>query len=164
MWDNRTAHSRQITNRRVRRLPHDPKRIISEEIHAPSILSSRPLNPLNSFHPWSRQACRLPTSPRTDLFYFSAWQDYATICTAVEQAYAPGQLFLGGGIRVDAPVHGTPTIGIGRYTPINDWTDEVGFGSLAARANCNQNEGGSAMAVQALDLDHPVAGPSWEGY
>lgn len=71
-------------------------------------------------------------SPRTDLFYFSAWQDYATIYTAVEQEYEPGELFLGGGFRVDAPVHGAPTVGIGRYTPINDWTDEVGHASLKA--------------------------------
>jgi len=42
-----------ITNRRVRRLPHDPKRIISEEIHAPSILSSRPLNRFNSSYRYS---------------------------------------------------------------------------------------------------------------
>jgi alcohol dehydrogenase (cytochrome c) len=71
-------------------------------------------------------------SPRTDLFYFSAWADYATIYKAVEQEYEPGGLFLGGGFRVDAPVQGAPTVGIGRYTPINDWTDAVGHGSLKA--------------------------------
>jgi len=71
-------------------------------------------------------------SPSTDYFYVSAWQDYATIYTSVEQDYEPGKLFLGGGFKVESPVHGTPTIGIGRYTPINDWTSEVGFGSLKA--------------------------------
>jgi alcohol dehydrogenase (cytochrome c) len=71
-------------------------------------------------------------SPRTDLFYFSAWEDYATIYRAVEQEYVPGQQFLGGGFTVKAPVHGAPTIGIGRTSPINYWTDEVGHAALMA--------------------------------
>ena len=68
----------------------------------------------------------------TDLFYFSAWQDYATIYKAIEQEYEPGSAFLGGGFTVRAPVRGAPTVTIGRYSPINNWTDEVGFGSLKA--------------------------------
>ena len=71
-------------------------------------------------------------SPRTDLFYFSAWKDYATIYKAIEQEYEPGSLFLGGGFSVKSPVHGAPTVGIGRTSPINDWTDEVGHASLKA--------------------------------
>ncbi|HJN53264.1 MAG: PQQ-dependent dehydrogenase, methanol/ethanol family [Pseudomonadales bacterium] len=71
-------------------------------------------------------------SPRTDLFYFSAWEDYATIYQAIEQEYVPGGLFLGGGFSVKVPVHGAPTIGIGRTWPINYWTDEVGHASLMA--------------------------------
>ncbi len=71
-------------------------------------------------------------SPLTDLFYFSAWQDYATIYKAIEQEYEPGSAFLGGGFTVRAPVRGAPTVTIGRYSPINNWTDEVGFGSLKA--------------------------------
>jgi alcohol dehydrogenase (cytochrome c) len=31
-----------------------------------------------------------------------------------------------------APVPGAPTIGIGRRTPINNWTDAVGHGSVLA--------------------------------
>jgi alcohol dehydrogenase (cytochrome c) len=71
-------------------------------------------------------------SPRTGLFYFSAWQDYATIYRAEEAEYQPGQAFLGGGFAVLAPAPDAPTIGIGRTNPINNWTNEVGFASLKA--------------------------------
>ena len=71
-------------------------------------------------------------SPRTGLFYFSAWQDYATIYRPVEQEYTPGRAFLGGGFSVLAPAPGAPTIGIGRTSPINNWTNEVGHASLKA--------------------------------
>ena len=71
-------------------------------------------------------------SPRTGLFYFSAWQDYATIYAPEESEYEPGRAFLGGGFSVLAPAPGAPTIGIGRTNPINDWTNEVGFASLKA--------------------------------
>ena len=71
-------------------------------------------------------------SPRTGLFYFSAWQDYATIYRSEESEYVPGRAFLGGGFSVLAPVPGAPTIGIGRTNPINNWTDEVGHASLKA--------------------------------
>lgn len=71
-------------------------------------------------------------SPRTELFYFSAWQDYATIYRSEEVEYEPGRAFLGGGFTVLAPTQGAPTIGIGRTNPINNWTNEVGFASLKA--------------------------------
>jgi alcohol dehydrogenase (cytochrome c) len=71
-------------------------------------------------------------SPRTGLFYFSAWQDYATIYRAEESEYEPGRAFLGGGFSVLAPAPGAPTIGIGRTNPINNWTNEVGHASLKA--------------------------------
>lgn len=71
-------------------------------------------------------------SPRTGLFYFSAWQDYATIYRAEESEYQPGRAFLGGGFSVLAPAPGAPTIGIGRTNPINNWTNEVGYASLKA--------------------------------
>ena len=71
-------------------------------------------------------------SPRTGLFYFAAWEDYATIYEPEESTYRPGRLFLGGGFRVLAPVPGAPTIGIGRTNPINNWTDEVGHGAVIA--------------------------------
>ncbi|MCB1672544.1 MAG: PQQ-dependent dehydrogenase, methanol/ethanol family, partial [Pseudomonadales bacterium] len=71
-------------------------------------------------------------SPRTELFYFSAWEDYATIYRSEESEYEPGRAFLGGGFSVLAPVAGAPTIGIGRTNPINNWTNEVGHASLKA--------------------------------
>ena len=71
-------------------------------------------------------------SPRTGLFYVSAWEDYATIYEKEESQYQPGRMFLGGGFSVLTPVPGAPTIGIGRTSPINNWTDEVGRGAVLA--------------------------------
>lgn len=71
-------------------------------------------------------------SPRTGLFYVSAWQDYATIYRKETSKYEPGKLFVGGGFTVLAPVPGAPTVGIGRRSPINNWTDEVGKGAIIA--------------------------------
>ncbi len=71
-------------------------------------------------------------SPRTGLFYFSAWQDYATIYRKETTKFEPGKTFLGGGFTVLAPVPGAPTVGIGRRSPINNWTDEVGNGAVIA--------------------------------
>ena len=66
------------------------------------------------------------------MFYVNTWEDYATIYQPIEQTYEPGNLFLGGGFVVKVPVHGAPTIGIGRTTPINNWTDAVGHAALKA--------------------------------
>jgi alcohol dehydrogenase (cytochrome c) len=71
-------------------------------------------------------------SPRTGLFYFSAWENYGTIYAPQEATYQPGRNFSGGGFSVVAPVPGAPTIGIGRRGPINNWTDEVGNGAVMA--------------------------------
>ncbi len=71
-------------------------------------------------------------SPRTELFYFSAWEDYATIYQPEESEYVPGRAFLGGGFDVLTPAPGAPGVGIGRTNPINNWTDEVGHASLKA--------------------------------
>ncbi|MGS4768225.1 hypothetical protein ACLGJF_19890, partial [Acinetobacter baumannii] len=71
-------------------------------------------------------------SPRTGLFYFSAWENYGTIYRTEEATYQPGRNFSGGGFAVVAPVPGAPTIGIGRRGPINNWTDEVGNGAVIA--------------------------------
>ncbi len=71
-------------------------------------------------------------SPRTELFYFSAWEDYATIYEPEESEYQPGRAFLGGGFSVLTPAPGAPGVGIGRTNPINNWTNEVGHASLKA--------------------------------
>lgn len=71
-------------------------------------------------------------SPRTGLFYFAAWEDYATIYRREASEYQPGRFYLGGGFNVLSPTPGAPTIGIGRTSPINDWTDAVGHGAVVA--------------------------------
>jgi alcohol dehydrogenase (cytochrome c) len=71
-------------------------------------------------------------SPRTGLFYFSAWENYATIYRKETAVYQPGRNFSGGGFTVLTPVPGAPGIGIGRRGPINNWTDEVGHGAVIA--------------------------------
>ena len=62
----------------------------------------------------------------------AAWEDYATIYEKEESQYRPGRMFLGGGFTVLTPVPGAPTIGIGRASPINNWTDAVGHGAVLA--------------------------------
>jgi alcohol dehydrogenase (cytochrome c) len=71
-------------------------------------------------------------SPRTGLFYFAAWENYGSIYRKEEIAYQPGRNFGGGGHTVVAPTPNAPTIGIGRRSPINTWTDEVGNGAVMA--------------------------------
>jgi len=71
-------------------------------------------------------------SPRTELFYVSAWVDYATIFRREFQEYVPGRTFGGGGGRQLLPVPNAPGVRIGRTTPINNWTDAAGHGSVLA--------------------------------
>lgn len=71
-------------------------------------------------------------SPRTELFYVTAWEDYATIYRREQAEYVPGRTFGGGGGRQLTPVPGAPGVRIGRTTPINNWTDAVGHGAVIA--------------------------------
>jgi alcohol dehydrogenase (cytochrome c) len=71
-------------------------------------------------------------SPSTGLFYFSVWENYASIFRKEEQEYEPGRNFTGGGAPVLSPTPGAPTIGVGRRGPINNWTNEVGSGATIA--------------------------------
>ena len=71
-------------------------------------------------------------SPRTGLFYVSAWEGYASIYRKEQAEYVPGRNFSGGGFRVLTPVPGAPAVRIGRTTPINNWTDAVGHGAVMA--------------------------------
>jgi alcohol dehydrogenase (cytochrome c) len=71
-------------------------------------------------------------SPRTGLFYVSAWEGYASIYRKETSVYQPGRNFSGGGFTVLAPVPGAPTVGIGRRSPVNNWTDAVGHGAVLA--------------------------------
>jgi alcohol dehydrogenase (cytochrome c) len=68
-------------------------------------------------------------SPRTGLFYLSAWEDYASIYVPAPQEFKEGRNFAGGGPRGFAPVPGAP--GLGR-SPINSWTEAAGHGAILA--------------------------------
>jgi alcohol dehydrogenase (cytochrome c) len=71
-------------------------------------------------------------SPRTGLFYLSAWEGYASIFRKEPATYVPGRNFAGGGAAVLTPVPGAPGVRIGRTSPVNDWTDTVGHGAVIA--------------------------------
>jgi alcohol dehydrogenase (cytochrome c) len=71
-------------------------------------------------------------SPRTGLFYISAWDGYASIFKPETSQYVPGRNFLGGGATPYAGVQGAPGVRVGRATPINTWTDAAGNGAVIA--------------------------------
>ena len=71
-------------------------------------------------------------SPRTGLFYFSAWENYATTYRREEAVYQSGRVFVGGAPAGISPAPGAPTLGIGRRGPIDYWTSEVGNGATVA--------------------------------
>lgn len=71
-------------------------------------------------------------SPRTGLFYFSVWENYASVQRREEVRYQPGRNFTGGGVAGVPPVPGAPTLGLARRGPIDSWTSEVGNGATVA--------------------------------
>ena len=71
-------------------------------------------------------------SPRTGLFYFSVWENYASLMRREEVTYEPGRNFTGGGSAGVPPVPGASTIGLARRGPIDNWTSEVGTGATVA--------------------------------
>jgi alcohol dehydrogenase (cytochrome c) len=71
-------------------------------------------------------------SPRTGLFYVSAWENYATIYRRQQAEYQAGRNFLGGGFTVLTPVPGAPGAPTLRRGPINNWTEAVGTGAVLA--------------------------------
>ena len=76
-------------------------------------------------------------SPRTGLFYVSAWEDYASIYTAGPQEHKEGATFVGGGPRNNSAVPGAPGLGRG---PINSWTETAGHGAVIAIDPTNGRE------------------------
>jgi alcohol dehydrogenase (cytochrome c) len=70
-------------------------------------------------------------SPRTELFYVSAWEERASIFNPEPQEYEPGRSFLGGfpGTYAPVPDAATPPT---RRGPINDWTADAGYGAVLA--------------------------------
>ena len=71
-------------------------------------------------------------SPRTELFYLSAWIDYASYFRREQQEFELGRNYAGGGHRIVTPVPDAPGVGIGRRNPINNWTDAVAHGEVIA--------------------------------
>jgi alcohol dehydrogenase (cytochrome c) len=71
-------------------------------------------------------------SPRTELFYVTAWENYASVYRREQMEYVPGRVFGGGGHTPVTPVPGAPVVRIGRTNPINSWTDVVGHGAVIA--------------------------------
>ena len=71
-------------------------------------------------------------SPRTGLFYFSVWENYASIMRREEATYEAGRNFTGGGTTGVPPVPGAPSVGLARRGPIDTWTSEVGTGATVA--------------------------------
>src|SRR5689334_16006378 len=68
-------------------------------------------------------------SPRTGLFYISAWEDYASVYSPAPSEYKVGSNFVGGGPTNFSAVPGAP--GLGR-SPINTWTEAAGHGAVIA--------------------------------
>jgi alcohol dehydrogenase (cytochrome c) len=71
-------------------------------------------------------------SPRTGLFYVTAWEDNASIIRKAPAQYEPGRAFGGGGHTTFVPVEGAPTLQFPARGPINTWTDSVGHGAVMA--------------------------------
>jgi alcohol dehydrogenase (cytochrome c) len=69
-------------------------------------------------------------SPRTGLFYVSAFEDYGGVFHREDTEYKEGQRFSGPGIT--PPVPGWPNPAGFRAALINNWTDEVGHGAVIA--------------------------------
>jgi alcohol dehydrogenase (cytochrome c) len=70
-------------------------------------------------------------SPRTGLFYVSAWEDYASVFIKEAQTYEEGRRFVGG--RPTSPIPGAQNVpGATRRPPINVWTEAAGHGAVIA--------------------------------
>ena len=71
-------------------------------------------------------------SPRTELFYIPAWEDYASVFGGGEwQDYVAGRSFTGGRPTTYEAVPDAPTVQ-GARGPINTWTDAAGKGAVVA--------------------------------
>ena len=70
-------------------------------------------------------------SPRTGLFYVSAWEDYASVFIREAQTFEEGRRFVGG--RPTSPIPGAPNVpGATKRPPINVWTEAAGHGAVIA--------------------------------
>ena len=71
-------------------------------------------------------------SPRTELFYIPAWENYATVFNGEAQEYEPGESFIGGMPGRYAEVPGAPALPGLTRGPLNTWTDAAGRGAVLA--------------------------------
>jgi alcohol dehydrogenase (cytochrome c) len=69
-------------------------------------------------------------SPRTGLFYLSAWEDYGLLFNAREQEYKQGQSFSAGG--VGSPYPNVPMPPFLKGSPINNFVGFTGSGAVIA--------------------------------
>ena len=69
-------------------------------------------------------------SPRTGLFYLSAWEDYASVFIKEAQNYEEGRRYVGG--RPASPIAGGQNIPSIKRGPINVWTEAAGHGAVIA--------------------------------
>jgi alcohol dehydrogenase (cytochrome c) len=71
-------------------------------------------------------------SPRTELFYVTAWENYGSVFDDAPQEYREGRSFVGGAPTSFAPAPGAPTVpGLSRG-PLNTWTEAAGHGAVIA--------------------------------
>ena len=71
-------------------------------------------------------------SPRTGLFYVSAWEDVGGVYRSQESVYKPGGNFMGGGYRATPAAPEAPVPPNIRRPTINNWTDAAGHGAVIA--------------------------------
>ena len=69
-------------------------------------------------------------SPRTGLFYLSAWENYSTIFTGIDTDFHEGQRFTGGANT--APIAGAENPVGQRQGPINVYTEALASGAVIA--------------------------------
>jgi alcohol dehydrogenase (cytochrome c) len=71
-------------------------------------------------------------SPRTGLFYVSAWEDVGGVFTSQPNEYQPGRNFMGGNYRATRPAPDAAVAPNIKRGPINTWTDAAGHGAVIA--------------------------------
>jgi alcohol dehydrogenase (cytochrome c) len=69
-------------------------------------------------------------SPRTELFYLSAWENYGSVFRPAESEYQAGRTFVGG--IPASPIAGANNVPGIRRGPINNWTEALGNGAVIA--------------------------------
>jgi alcohol dehydrogenase (cytochrome c) len=86
-------------------------------------------------------------SPRTELFYLSAWVNYGSIFQPAEVEYEPGRTFFGG--RPVGPLKGAPNVPGVRRGPVNNWTEAAGSGAVLA---IDPKTGGERWRFEMTDV------------